>query len=223
VALVLLDRAVPASIATPIPAITSIHDEGYSKNTAHLALSAEKGFAKTPGWVAGWGVADECGISRNIGTMMFEQGSLNGREHFYWAQGCVSVRSCSGDFMPTDGACPSSWDKRADFIKMHRTQSRPGVFDGPMIASGDSGGALSIFRLRGGLIRQYLLGVISQGQGGAQCGERLEDYDLVAGMAPTFGEGVGSFIESQLHTWVDTEIRPIKPPRPHIPFIDLLR
>lgn len=179
----------PASSASTLNALgipamrvlTSLRDNMSNLYGAHATLddvSNEPGatFISSPPAVkvVGFGIGDTANGLRRAGDMQFETPpSASGA----WHKGCSGVAACSSSNPFPSATCShvqlngvtSSWTGSAfsdGQIRLARTSSSPGVWDGPLPTNGDSGGPalipLSISDPYGAAGGHYIIGALSQ-------------------------------------------------------------
>lgn len=206
IALLLLDRAVPASVAAPMTVVTGFVDTAPRPFTLHALLDAPTGVLDrdVEPTIIGWGVSDVCSDDRrNVGTM-----HLSKLPHD-WMWHCDAVQRC-------DGAALYEWDECGGARGRHMSpllrveQSAPGS---AYPARGDSGGPL-VVRTRpspDAAPREMVLGVLSVGTGNSDCHDPPTSSQVLlatSDYAPTFAGGNGLFIEATLLRWFTVWITP---------------
>lgn len=188
------------SAPTPPPAF-AVGDQG---GTIHVEVDdpdTQFGGGIVAPTVVGWGNEDApCGGTRATGLVAFAAGSD-------WDNTCVNYSTCTGVLTAPPGTPPCTGFPAGPFqdvgVVIHRTQSSPGIFDGPIPASGDSGSPL-IVTLAG---RPVILGVDSNGDSTSGNGTPAPNGDLHENYAATFRAGNAEWLERRVVDFDDDGIK----------------
>lgn len=215
-ALVRLASAAPGSY-TRTPVITSFADNAEVLGSAYLhrMLDAAPEFYSRSTMplpvIAGFGSPYCPGAVRRSGSVQFEGvGSV-------WHKGCTQAQSCSSTASRTF-ASPCSFTQmnngtqsapswyQTDIVRVARTSSSPGVWDGPIGSAGDSGGPLFLdFANPLGFQRRYLIGAMSSGPDPVSCGSGLGTSYRNSEFAAPFTLENGQWIEKTVRYWSSNE------------------
>lgn len=215
IALIRLSSEAPAAIPA-IPVVTSLADDYDGTDGfvhARLDVAAAAGTLPTTNTAVGWGTPICNGMNRRrVGQVKFE-GSGAG-----WHANCEDTIECNNTPLTVPGGCSmthlngvtdtsSTWYPE-DGIRTGRTSSSPGVYDGAVLAPGDSGGPLLVnWAITPGQPRKYVLGPLSFHYGALPppvCAAAPNGYVTHVHAAP-FSNPNGRWIETTLRYWTSSE------------------